>query len=106
MGKEQCPDIDIDLSPSTPKKRKRSPGLVADPLDRETSYEIEASKSVKAPRSSALRRNTKGERLVVYLPPDLDSDLRVHSGRERQSKSWIVTEALREYLGARGAIGT
>lgn len=60
----------------------------------------------KAPPSSSsrLRRAELGERVVVYLPPDLATELRVRCARERRSLSDAVTAAVEAW--ARGPSGT
>jgi hypothetical protein len=61
-----------------------------------------ASRFVKAERkpsrASRLRRETGGERLAIYLPPDVAEELRVRCARERRSISDAVTEAVTGWL--------
>lgn len=56
---------------------------------------------VKAPRSSPLRRSAGGERLVVYLPPDLALEFRVKCAEQRRSHSDAMTEAVDDFLSKR-----
>lgn len=60
----------------------------------------------KAPPASTsrLRRAELGERMVVYLPPELATELRVRCARERRSLSDAVTAAVEAW--ARGHVGT
>jgi hypothetical protein len=46
------------------------------------------------PSGSRRRRPIRGERVAVYLPPELVEDLRVRCVRERRSVSDAVTEAV------------
>jgi len=46
------------------------------------------------PPGSRRRRPIRGERVAVYLPPELVEDLRVRCVRERRSVSDAVTEAV------------
>ena len=62
-----------------------------------------ATKFVKAERrgpanESRLRRESGGERLAIYLPPDVAEELRVRCARERRSISDAVTEAVTVWL--------
>jgi len=61
-----------------------------------------AAKFVKAERkpasSSRLRRDVSGERLAIYLPPEVAEELRVRCARERRSISDAVTEAVSGWL--------
>ncbi len=62
-----------------------------------------AAKFVKAerrPKASRLRREIGGERLAIYLPPDVAEELRVRCARERRSISDAVTEAVKAWLGS------
>lgn len=49
-------------------------------------------------KSSPLRRAQGGQRVVVYLPHDLEHLLRVRSAEERRSMSDVVTAAVQKYL--------
>ena len=60
-----------------------------------------ASSPTQAPRkrasampSARLRRDDPGERLAVYLPPELVQALRIHCVHERRSASDAATEAI------------
>jgi hypothetical protein len=61
-----------------------------------------AAKFVKAERkpsrTSRLRRDSGGERIAIYLPPDLAEALRVRCARERRSISDAVTDAVTGWL--------
>ncbi len=48
--------------------------------------------------SSRLRRSELGERVAVYLPPELAAELRVRCARERRSLSDAVTAAVEAWL--------
>lgn len=52
----------------------------------------------KPARESRLRREVGGERIAIYLPPDLAEELRVRCARERRSISDAVTEAVASWL--------
>jgi len=49
-------------------------------------------------RESKLRRAELGERLTIYLPPELAKDLRLRCVTERRSVSDGVTEAVHTWL--------
>lgn len=62
------------------------------------------AEEAKAPASSSrLRRAELGERVVVYLPPELATELRVRCARERRSLSDAVTAAVEAW--SRGPSG-
>lgn len=69
--------------PSTPKRT---------PVAETTAARFTAAE--EAPSPSKLRRAELGERVVVYLPPALATELRVRCARERRSLSDAVTEAV------------
>ena len=46
------------------------------------------------PKPSKRRRPSRGERMAVYLPPELAEALRVRCAHERRSMSDAVTEAV------------
>jgi hypothetical protein len=52
---------------------------------------------------SRLRREATGDRVAVYLPPDMAMELRVRCVRERRSVSDAVTEAVGSWLQATAA---
>jgi hypothetical protein len=64
--------------------------------------EREAREGTTKPSSSSLRRNESGERVSVYLPPEMAKDLRVRCAKERRSVSDAVTDAVKAWLD-RGA---
>jgi hypothetical protein len=47
--------------------------------------------------SSRQRRGEAGERIVIYIPTELATDLRVRCARERRSLSDAVTTALEKW---------
>jgi hypothetical protein len=52
-------------------------------------------KIVKRPENTPRRRNERHERLVVYLPPELVTELRERCARDRTSLSHAVTDYVR-----------
>lgn len=79
--------------PRTPKRTEVSDDVAArfvgDPVD--------------APKQPSQRkRPDRGERLTVYIPPGLASDLRVLCAQQRRSLSDAVTEAVNKWIGAQG----
>jgi hypothetical protein len=56
--------------------------------------------------TSRLRRAQGGERLAIYLPPELARELRVRCAVDRRSASDAVTEALRTWLQGSSPEGT
>jgi hypothetical protein len=52
----------------------------------------------KPSRASRLRREVGGERVAIYLPPELAEELRVRCARERRSISDAVTEAVTGWI--------
>ena len=50
--------------------------------------------------ASRLRRAERGERLAIYLPPELATALRVRCAHDHRSASDAVTEAVRAWLEA------
>ena len=52
----------------------------------------------KIAEQPSLRRETSGERLSVYLPPELAQELRIKSVKQRRSVSDAVTEAVRQWV--------
>lgn len=84
-------------APSHPPKRvAKSPRPESVAQDKEG----EASQHIvrKKPKSSPLRRSEAGQRLVIYLPPELEAQLRIRSAKERRSLSDLVSAALSRYL--------
>lgn len=57
---------------------------------------VERSKSPKS--SSRLRRETLGERLAIYVPPELAERVRVRCAKDRRSISDAVTVALEAWM--------
>jgi hypothetical protein len=93
MKRELAAGFDLPTPP------KRTP--VA---DAKASTFIRAPERRAPPSPSKLRRTELGERLVVYLPPELATELRVRCARERRSLSDAVTAAVEAW--ARGYVGT
>lgn len=58
------------------------------------------SRESSAKLVSRLRRDESGERVSVYLPPDMATELRVRCARERRSVSDGVTEAIGAWLAS------
>ncbi len=56
--------------------------------------------TIRKARSTPLRKNTRGERLVVYIPHDVAGELRMLCARERRSLSDAITASVRELLAA------
>lgn len=54
-----------------------------------------------ATKKSALRSDAKGERITVYLSPELAQRLRIHCATERTSMSAVVSAAVTAALGKR-----
>jgi len=84
-----------------PKAPKRTP--VDEKAERrfvETKAKPAAVPATATSSTSRLRRDERGERLSVYLPPELAEALRVHCARSRRSVSDAVTEAVRGLLQA------
>jgi len=55
---------------------------------------------VAAKPPSALRREERGERLAVYLPEDIATELRVYCAKSRRSLSDAVSEAVRALVAS------
>jgi hypothetical protein len=58
----------------------------------------------RVPGASRLRRESLGDRVTVYLPPELAEGLRVRCARERRSVSDAVTEAVFAWMKAQGHV--
>jgi len=56
--------------------------------------------------SSRMRREESGERVAIYLPPDVATELRVLCARERRSVSDAVTDAVTSLLRRKTPKGT
>jgi len=76
------------------------------PVDaaRPSDLAAESTAQPEAPATSRRRRPIRGERMAVYLPPELVEELRVRCARERRSMSDAVSEAVG--LWALGRTGT
>lgn len=87
----------------TDKGKKLAQGFsLPKPPARTAVKEQAAARFVKAEkkpaRASKLRREEGGERVAIYLPPDVAEELRVRCARERRSISDAVTEAVTGWL--------
>lgn len=60
--------------------------------------QIRIRKAKEEPIASAKRRAEKGERVAVYLPPELAHRLRIRCVREKRSLSDAFTEAAKAFL--------
>ncbi len=74
-------------------KQKAAPATPPEPVD--------VSTTTVTRRATAKRRLERGERLTLYLPPELAAELRVYAARAGRSVSDAVTEAVRELLGVK-----
>lgn len=77
--------------PSPPKRT-----TVAEPKAKRFTRAEDPPKASPAP--SRLRRSELGERVAIYLPPELAAELRVRCARERRSLSDAVTAAVETWL--------
>lgn len=91
-------DLSAGFALPTPPKRT--------PVAEVTAARFTVAEEPKASPASTsrLRRAELGERMVVYLPPELATELRVRCARERRSLSDAVTAAVEAW--ARSAMGT
>jgi hypothetical protein len=85
------------------KGKKLAKGFALPKPPARTAVKADAeAKFVKAERrpsrASRLRRDIGGERLAIYLPPEVAEELRVRCARERRSISDAVTEAVSAWL--------
>lgn len=78
-----------------PSPPKRTP-VAETTAKRFTLAEEPKAKTPAAP--SKLRRAELGERVAIYLPPELAAELRVRCARERRSLSDGVTTAVEAWL--------
>ena len=76
--------------PSQPKRTE---------VDDATARRFIAGDAAKTTRGSRLRREESGERVAVYLPPELVTALRVRCAQERRSVSDAITEAVSAWVG-------
>ncbi len=86
-----------------PSPPKRTP-VAAEKVATFTEAEEPSRVRMRATSSSRMRRDELGERMVVYLPAELATELRVRCARERRSLSDAVTAAVEAW--ARGPVGT
>lgn len=77
--------------PSQPKRTE---------VDDATARKFIAGEAPK--RRSRLRREVSGERIAVYLPPEIVTALRVRCAQERRSVSDAITEAVTAWVGPKG----
>ena len=75
--------------PNAPKRTE-----IPEPAARR--FEVVSDRKATAP--SRLRRPVLGERVAVYLPPELAEALRVRCAKERRSVSDGVTDAVSEWM--------
>lgn len=68
------------------------------PEDAARKFERRRAHSGAKAEQPSLRRETSGERLSVYLPPELAQELRIKSVKQRRSVSDAVTEAVRQWV--------
>jgi hypothetical protein len=61
-------------------------------------FEKEVVKKTRRSKKATLRRESRGERLAVYVPEDIACELRVLCAKERRSLSDAVTVALNAWL--------
>jgi hypothetical protein len=78
-----------------PKAPKRSEVPEADARKFEATKPKPAAATLGA---SKLRRPERGERVSIYVPPELAEALRVRCAKERRSVSDAVTEAVTVWL--------
>lgn len=71
------------------------PAAPRTPVDEQT-----AARFVGARAQASSNRRHRGERVVLYLPPELAEALRVHCARARQSLSLVGTGAIQDWLDA------
>lgn len=86
--------------PAAPLERgapPKKPARRASAASRPTAPPDEGSPSSREP-SSQLRRAERGERVTVYLPGDLATELRVKCARERRSMSDALTAAVERWV--------
>lgn len=91
---------DLAAGFALPSPPKRTPVAEA----KAANFTMAEDRKAPPPSSSRLRRAELGERMVVYLPPELATELRVRCARERRSLSDAVTAAVEAW--ARGDMGT
>lgn len=93
----------VEDSPPPPDKAVRRGGLVPlPPMEEEPDLSDEVSSmddgSSEGPKSSKLRRATRGERVAIYLPHEMAGDLRVRCAQQRRSISDAITVAVGKWL--------
>lgn len=95
------------MSVSSPRTEKLAKGFALPSPPPRTTIDEGSAQRFEAPpapgpmkraRASRLRRDTSGERLSIYVPPDVAEALRVRCARERRSVSDAVTEAVAEWM--------
>ena len=89
--------------PSPPKRTALAPEKIATFVQAEEPSQARVRAVATA---SKLRRTELGERMVVYLPPELATELRVRCARERRSLSDAVTAAVEAWTRSHGSPGT
>ena len=68
------------------------------PEDAARKFERRSTRASAKVEQPSLRRETSGERLSIYLPPELAQELRIKSVKQRRSVSDAVTEAVRQWV--------
>ncbi|MCC7542614.1 MAG: ribbon-helix-helix protein, CopG family [Deltaproteobacteria bacterium] len=68
------------------------------PEDAARKFERRRARGSAKVEQPSLRRETSGERLSVYLPPELAQELRLKCVKQRRSVSDAVTEAVRQWV--------
>lgn len=82
-------------------KKELARGLAVVPPPPERTEVPEASARAFAGAGTARRHEERGERLGVYVPPELAEGLRIECARRRRSLSDAVAEALAMWLEAK-----
>lgn len=85
-------DLASGFALTLPKEPRRT--MVADTAAKR----FAASDDAKPARPSRMRRPTLGERMAIYLPPELAEELRIRCAKERRSLSDAITHAVEEWV--------
>ena len=84
------------------KKKKMAAGFSLPASPKKTPVSAKAAKKFVDGGAARKRRETAGERLTLYVPPQLAEDLRVFCARQRRSLSDVGTEALAKLMNHPG----
>ncbi len=86
-----------------PKPPKRTPVPEPEAERFVEAMELAETQSVRrrSPKESKLRRASRGERVAVYLPPEIVEQLRIRCVQERRSVSDAVSDAVTAWLKPR-----